>query len=713
MTAREAIFVGRERELAALGGASFALVEGAAGVGKTALVERALEGRPRVLRASGEPAETAVALGVLDQLFRRAGEEARPRTGEALADWLGEPPGVLFVDDAQWADAPSLEALVFALRRSANATVIVAARPHVGLAALRRLASCRIELGPLTPVELRALAPLSEAAAGRLWTHTGGDLRLALALLREVPAEAWVDYEHVLPAPRELAADVADRMARCEAAPLVEAAAVLGGGCLLADAAALAGADALASLEIAVSAGLAVADYRRGVPAIEFAPPAIAAAVYAQLGPARRAALHRAAADVVDDEAASLRHLAAAAAGPDDALAARLDAFARGVRERPDAATALIAASRLSPTREQREDRLLRAADLMLLAGDAARARGLADEIAACAPTARRESVLGQLDVAGDHVREAAARLRHAWELCSPEREPELAATIAHRNAFLALIHLRDAEVEAWARRALELAPGHPLASEWHATLALSLWRQGRRAQAHRVLAEALSGDEERDAQLNGMECWLRIVGDEIEPARDGLAAAAATELRLGALEIGVVHLNVLARAHFEIGAWDEAAAVAERALAPASQLEDVSARVFVWWAATLVPAARGDWDVADEFARRAAAEPTDAPDRVVAIGIAHALVAAARGDAEAVLARAGPGPRDRAVRRGRRAGLLALAAPLRQRARLDRPARRCRAVPGSARAAGGGARARHDDGAAGRGPRAVAGRAG
>ena len=68
-------------------------------------------------------------------------------------------------------------------------------------------------------------------------------------------------------------------------------------------------------------------------------------------------------------------------------------------------------------------------------------------------------------------------------------------------------------------------------------------------------------------------------------------------------------------------------------------------ARVFVWWAATLVPAARGDWEPADEFARRAAAEPTDAPDRVVAVGIAHALVAAARGDAEAVLRALAPVP--------------------------------------------------------------------
>ena len=288
MTARDAIFVGRERDLAALHSASFALVEGAAGVGKTALVERALAGR-RVVRASGEPAERGVTLGVLDQLFRRAGEDARPRTGEALLEWLGEQPVVLFVDDAQWSDAPSLDALVFALRRSTSTKVIVAARPHAGLAALRRLADgptgCRIEVRPLMPVELRELALLSEAAAGRLWTHTGGDLRLVLALLREVPADAWLDYEHALPAPRELAADVAHRMAGCDAARLVEAAAVLGGGCLLADAAAVAGiTESLGALEDAVSAGLAVADYRHGVPAIDFAPPAIAAAVYAQLG---------------------------------------------------------------------------------------------------------------------------------------------------------------------------------------------------------------------------------------------------------------------------------------------------------------------------------------------------------------------------------------------------------------------------------------------
>ena len=59
----------------------------------------------------------------------------------------------------------------------------------------------------------------------------------------------------------------------------------------------------------------------------------------------------------------------------------------------------------------------------------------------------------------------------------------------------------------------------------------------------------------------------------------------------------------------------------------------------FVWWAVIVVPAARGDWATADAYAARAAAEPRDPVDRRVAVGMALALVASARGDAEAVLA--------------------------------------------------------------------------
>lgn len=618
----------------------FVLVEGGPGVGKTALVERVAEGR--VLRCGGEPAEAGVPMALAGQLLAQAGAAE----GEPLLDVLAQWP-VVIVDDVQWADARSLEALAFALRRlRAARTLCVAigrAAPEVLVRLAERAGGRRIVLAPLSEDELRALAAeegveLSSAAARRLWAHTEGDLRLARALLAELAPDAWADFERRLPASRDLAAATARRLAACDAAELVAAAAVLGPVCSLADAAALAGAaDPLAAADAAVEAGLLHAGSRDGLPSLEFRPPAAAAAVYERIGLARRASLHRSAAALVEDEAAALRHLAAAAVGPDDALAERLDAHAGRCHDRLQAASALVLASRLSAAREQREDRLVRAVDRMLLAGDAARAASHAAAVGACAPSARRDSVLGQLAMAGGHVREAGPWLASAWRRCDP-REGELAATIAHRNAFHALIHLRDEEVIGWARRALELAPDDPLAVEWQATLALSHWRLGQRSDAHRLLDAALTGDAVHDAQLRGMAAWLRIAGDDVEEGRAPLAEAAVRELRMGAREIGVVHLNVLARAHFEVGAWDQADAVAREAVGFATRLEDVSARVFAWWAAVLVPAARGDWERADALARRAADEPTDAPDRVLAVAMAHALVAAARGQAEAVL---------------------------------------------------------------------------
>jgi len=639
-------FTDRVLELGALAGCErpgLVLIQGAAGVGKTALVERFLAGERIVWRACGERGESSLSGGVLDQWARR---------GAPSELILSE--GVVFLDDAQWADPASVAALVYGARRSSGGLFVVCSRPCAGLESVSRLASVRLWLDALPHHLLAELSavPLSDGAALRLWEHAGGDLRLALDLLQEVPPSTWGDFERRLPASRELAASVAHRLESCDAdtRALVEAASVLGSGCRLSDAAALAGLtpgtggaataspaaageSSLRALEVAISAELLVEGERRTV---AFAPPAVGAAVYARLGPVRRAALHRGAAALAEDEHAELLHLAAAAAGPDGALAARLDSLAGRTRERPEAAAALLAASRVSPTRALREDRFVRAVDWMLLAGDAAQARGYTNEVAGCVPSARRDSVLGQLAIAGDRVREAGDWLRSAWNRC--EDDGELAAIIAHRNAFHALIHLDDPEVEDWARRALALAPDDPLAVEWHATLALSTWRQGRSDEAHALLAAALSGDAERDAQLHGADAWLRIVSDDIEGACDQLAAAAATELRLGAQEIGVVHLNVLARAHFEVGAWDAAVAVADQAVAHASQLEDVSARMWAWWAALLVPAARGDDAAVAEYARRAAAEPTDAPDRVVAVGIAQAVAAASRGDAPAVL---------------------------------------------------------------------------
>ncbi len=106
----------------------------------------------------------------------------------------------------------------------------------------------------------------------------------------------------------------------------------------------------------------------------------------------------------------------------------------------------------------------------------------------------------------------------------------------------------------------------------------------------------------------------------------------------MGSLLFSSIRLTVLSHLQYVTGEWSDAVVSAERAMALASDAEHPHS-AFVWWAAIAVPAARGDWAAADAYARMAAAEPIEATDRTVPLGMTRALVATARGDAEAVLA--------------------------------------------------------------------------
>ena len=141
------VFVGRAAELAqvsevvsrvAAGQPWLVTIEGDPGVGKTALARRCLTGESglRVLSARAGQAETDLDFGLVDQLLRAAGGAARPElpadeadsaassfaVGAHLLEVLGEQQAraavvVLLVDDLQWADRRSVEALTFMLRR--------------------------------------------------------------------------------------------------------------------------------------------------------------------------------------------------------------------------------------------------------------------------------------------------------------------------------------------------------------------------------------------------------------------------------------------------------------------------------------------------------------------------------------------------------------------------------------------------------------------
>ena len=333
---------------------------------------------------------------------------------------------MVVVDDAHWADRPSLSALLFALRRlvADQVLVLIGVRDAVtGLPeGLRRVvdgqAGAAIALPGLAEPELRDLAaqlgsPLSPVAARRLRDGTRGNPLHARALLAEFPAQSWGTGEWPLPSPRSFRLVVKDRWSGCSAAArdLVDAAAVLGMHSPLPQVASLAGLEEpLAPLDETTAAGL-IAEPGPGTPVtVAFPHPLVRSAVHDSLGVARRSALHAAAAALVAEPAAVLRHRVAAATVPDAALAADLEAFARREADRqawPAATASLVEAARQSPQAADRQRRVLEAVTWMLQNGDAASAAAHRGEIADFAPGAQRDSVLGALAMAAGRPAEA------------------------------------------------------------------------------------------------------------------------------------------------------------------------------------------------------------------------------------------------------------------------------------------------------------------
>ena len=77
-----------------------------------------------------------------------------------------------------------------------------------------------------------------------------------------------------------------------------------------------------------------------------------------------------------------------------------------------------------------------------------------------------------------------------------------------------------------------------------------------------------------------------------------------------------------LARAEFVVGAWDEAAAAAERAVSLLEESGHEWLRPLARCVAVLVPAARGEWVAAQEHAVAAVARSGDYELMVVAAGV-------------------------------------------------------------------------------------------
>ncbi|MGI5241134.1 ATP-binding protein [Dactylosporangium sp. CA-139066] len=369
------MLIERERDLAALearleraagGQGGTVVVEGAPGIGKTALLAevraRAAGRGLRVLAAAGGEVEQDLPFGVVRQLFepalRAAGEAGRadlmagaaslaapvfgPAPGIAgeveqggvvhglywLCCNLAERPLLLVVDDAHWADAASLRFVSHLARRlgDVGALLVLATRPRPGGDdALSRALSG-------VPPQTLFPEPLSEAGVGRVVRHelgaeaddefcracaraTGGNpflLTEALASLREdkVRPVAAQAARVARVRPDTVSRAVLARLARLgpPAAAVARAVAVLGAAAAPRRVAALAGLPVARVAELA-AALVAEAILAPGRP-LRFAHPLVRTAVYADDAGLRRAADHKRAALMLRDDGAGPEELA-------------------------------------------------------------------------------------------------------------------------------------------------------------------------------------------------------------------------------------------------------------------------------------------------------------------------------------------------------------------------------------------------------------------
>jgi DNA-binding CsgD family transcriptional regulator len=363
----------RDRELQALraaiasaeGGAGrLAVVQGPAGIGKSRLLEEALAiargAEALALFARGSELEHEFGFGVALQLFERCVERLDPMEraellsgaaglAVALLGGGGHPaedgfavihglfwltsnlaerePLVLVVDDAHWADAPSLRFLLYLAERLDELAValLVSMRsgdPGTDEGIAAELAGTPtaelLPLGPLSPatVERMVLAVLPDAGddyVAACQELSRGNPFMVQELLRETAHSGGTPSVASLgsAAPRSTALGVLAQVARLpgRAAELAEAVAVLGDGVSVELAAELVG---LARPEAAAAAdALDAAEILRQDGGLGFAHPLLRSAVYDSVPRSKRAHMHMAAARLLRERGEPAEHAAA------------------------------------------------------------------------------------------------------------------------------------------------------------------------------------------------------------------------------------------------------------------------------------------------------------------------------------------------------------------------------------------------------------------
>jgi DNA-binding CsgD family transcriptional regulator len=471
---------------------------GEPGIGKTALLSYAAEhaGGMRLLRARGIESEAQIPFASLLELIRPAfgmiekipapqaaalegalalrpgAANDRFAVGAAtltlLALFAEQGPVAVLVDDAQWLDRSSAQALLFAFRRlvADSIAVFIAVREGepsfldgAGLPALR--------IGGLSRDEAATLVPgLAPEAVSRLHQATAGNPLALLELAADSADLAFAPEGAPVLVSARISLAFLSRAGQLDQATrqalVLSAASDTGDLPTLERAAGRLGID-LSALTAAESAGLIT--LRPGV--LEFRHPLARSAIYADAPASERRAAHRALAAALPDRDIDRRawHLAAAAAGTDESASAALEQAGTRGRERSAYAAAAAAferAARLTASSE-RQARLLRAAaEAGWLAGLTDHAVDLLGE----ARTATSNPVtLVQIDELAGHIAARCGSMMRGYEILSAaagSADPEHAVAMLAEAAVACFYAGNPAEMLAVSERMQSTLPATP-----------------------------------------------------------------------------------------------------------------------------------------------------------------------------------------------------------------------------------------------------------
>src|SRR5262245_4816296 len=628
--------IGRRKELLSLdafltdlpAGGQALLLEGDAGIGKTALwqegLQRARERGIEVLKAGPSHAEANISFAALGDLLAPVLGTALPELVPVqrraleiallLRDSAGEPPDVrtlglallsvvrtlarerpvlVAIDDVQWLDASSAEVFTFALRRLEGEPVAVIAtmrgrEAEVPLALDRAFAEFRRL--PLEPLSVGAIHRLLWGRLGlalprpvlvRVHRTTGGNAFFALEVGRAL-AEGTIRADDVHVAlPESLRALVAQRLSALSegvretlvavaalASPSVPLLRPLGGS-------------VIDDIELARRRRVLELDGDR----IRFAHPLLAPACYEAMPLYRRRQVHERLAKLDVDPEERARHLAIAAEGPNEEVAVALDeaathAAARGAGQ--SAAELAQRAVELTPPAavEDLNRRRIAAATRWMNAGDVGTAADLLEAAADSAEPGplRAEALLHLSTVRGHGEGHLISIELLERALAEPGVGARQRASILEALAWKAAVSGDSASERAlgWANEGLELAEelGEPETLVDCLTIVadIEFWRTGHIRRD--LLDRAIDLDAENGGGEGPRVALAHQLGraDHYSEARaiwEALMAEAGGEFGPGLVGC----LRWLARMEVSSGKWESAARLCDEVVEVGRQI--------------------------------------------------------------------------------------------------------------------------------------------